>query len=37
MSKIRLADIPDVDEICVLGSELLEQSVYAWFASLVSL
>ena len=29
MSGIRLADIPDIDEICKLGSELLEQSVYA--------
>ena len=29
MSGIRLADIPDIDEITKLGSELLEQSVYA--------
>ena len=29
MSGIRLADIPDIDEICVLGAELLAHSVYA--------
>jgi len=29
MSGIRLADIPDIDEICKLGSELLAQSVYS--------
>ena len=29
MSGIRLADIPDIDEICELGAELLAQSVYS--------
>jgi len=28
MSTIRLADIPDMDAICELASELLEQSIY---------
>jgi len=29
MSGIRIADIPDIEEICTLGRELLAQSVYA--------
>lgn len=29
MSGVRLADIPDIDALCELGRELLEQSVYA--------
>ena len=29
MSKVRLADIPDMDAICELGREMHEQSVYA--------
>lgn len=29
MTRIRIADIPDIDELCKLGRELLAQSVYA--------
>lgn len=29
MSGIRLGDIPDIDQICDLAKELLEQSIYA--------